>query len=150
VLTTRVAPEVEALLLESVLDVSESFTLYRRRFRSQPQLETTLDLLLLDETNTRSLVYQVNAAREHLAILPGQQERPYKKEMRLILEATTLLNLASANDLAVVDGGGRPALETLLVNLGLGLGEVSNGLTATYFTHIERPYQLVEEERPLT
>jgi uncharacterized alpha-E superfamily protein len=150
VLTSRVEAEIESLLLESVLAVSESFTLYRRRFRNRPQLEATLDMLLLDETNTRSLVYQVNAARQHLAILPGQQERPYKKEMRLILEATTLLNLASANDLAVVDGGGRPALETLLVNLGLGLGEVSNALTATYFTHIERPYQLVEEERPLT
>ena len=150
VLTSRVEAEIESLLLESVLAVSESFTLYRRRFRNRPRLEATLDLLLLDETNTRSLVYQVNAARQHLAILPGQQERPYKKEMRLILEATTLLNLASANDLAVVDGGGRPALETLLVNLGLGLGVVSIGLTATYFTQIERPYQLIEEDLRLT
>ena len=66
--------------------------------------------------------------------------------MRLILEATTLLNLASANDLAVVDSGSRPALESLLVNLGLGLGETSNGLTATYFTQTEQPHQLVEED----
>jgi uncharacterized circularly permuted ATP-grasp superfamily protein/uncharacterized alpha-E superfamily protein len=150
VLTTRVAPEVEALLLESVLDVSESFTLYRRRFRSQPQLETTLDLLLLDETNTRSLVYQVDTARQHLAILPGQDERPYKKEMRLILEATTLLNLASAEELATPDGDDRPALASLLDSLGAGLSEASNALTATYFTHVERPYQLVEEELSVT
>ncbi len=147
-LTSRVEPEIESLLLECVLAVSESFSLYRRRYRNRPQLEATLDLLLLDETNTRSLVYQVTAARQHLGALPGQHERPYKKEMRLILEATTLLNLASANDLAVVDAGGRPSLETLLVNLGLGLGEASNGVTATYFTHIERPYQLVEEDLP--
>ena len=150
VLTTRVAPEVEALLLESVLDVSESFTLYRRRFRSQPQLETTLDLLLLDETNTRSLVYQVDTARQHLAILPGQDGRPYKKEMRLILEATTLLNLASAEELATPDGDDRPALASLLDSLGAGLSEASNALTATYFTHVERPYQLVEEELSVT
>jgi uncharacterized circularly permuted ATP-grasp superfamily protein/uncharacterized alpha-E superfamily protein len=150
VLTTRVAPQVEALLLESVLDVSESFTLYRRRFRSQPQLEATLDLLLLDETNTRSLVYQVDTARQHLAILPGQDERPYKKEMRLILEATTLLNLASAEELATPDGDDRPALASLLDSLGAGLSEASNALTATYFTHVERPYQLVEEELSLT
>jgi uncharacterized circularly permuted ATP-grasp superfamily protein/uncharacterized alpha-E superfamily protein len=150
VLTTRVAPQVEALLLESVLDVSESFTLYRRRFRSQPQLEATLDLLLLDETNTRSLVYQVDTARQHLAILPGQDERPYKKEMRLILEATTLLNLASAQELATHEGDDRPALASLLNSLGAGLSEASNALTATYFTHVERPYQLVEEELSLT
>ena len=150
VLTTRVAPEVEALLLESVLDVAESFTLYRRRFRNQPQLETTLDLLLLDESSSRSLLYQVNTARQHLAILPGQDGRPYKKEMRLILEATTLLNLTSAEELALVKDGSRPALESLFSKLGDSLLETSNALTATYFTHVERPYQLVDDEILLT
>jgi uncharacterized alpha-E superfamily protein len=150
VLTIRVTPEIESLLLESVLAVSESFTLYRRRFRNRPQLEATLDLLLLDETNSRSLVYQLNAARQHLVTLPGQHERPYKKEMRLIIEATTLLNLASVEDLAVMDGDSRPALETLLGNLGLNLAETSNGLTTTYFTQTEQPHQLVEEDLSLT
>jgi uncharacterized circularly permuted ATP-grasp superfamily protein/uncharacterized alpha-E superfamily protein len=146
VLCTRAAPEVEVLLLESVLDVAESFTLYRRRFRNRPQLEATLDLLLLDETSTRSLVYQVNATRQHLANLPGQGVRPYKKEMRLVLEATTRLNLASADELAVLDGENRPRLEALLAGLGQDLSETSTALTATYFTHARRPHQLIEEE----
>ena len=49
-------------------------------------------------------------------------------------------------DLAVADGGRRPALEVLLGNLEQSLSDVSNALTASYFTHIERPYQLVEED----
>ena len=145
-LTAREGAEVEVLLLEAVLAVAESRTLYRRRYRSRPQPEAVLDLLLLDETNSRSLVYQLNAARQHLAVLPGQGGRPYKQEMRLLLEAATLLNLADAEALAEVVGDRRPRLESLLADLGRKLNETANALSATYFTHAERPYQLVEEE----
>jgi len=145
-LTTRRTPEVEVQLLESVLAVAESSTLYRRRFHNRPQLQTALDVLLLDETNSRSLIYQLNAARQHLTALPGQGRRPYKQEMRLVLEAINLLTLANAEELALADGGTRPRLETLLGNLGQGLRETSNALSTTYFTHAERPYQLVGEE----
>jgi uncharacterized circularly permuted ATP-grasp superfamily protein/uncharacterized alpha-E superfamily protein len=146
VLTSRETAEVEVLLLESVLAVAESLTLYRRRFRNRPQFEATLDLLLLDETNSRSLIYQLNAARQHLAVLPGQGGRPYKKEMRLILEAVNLLNMADAEELMESDGGTRPRLDTLLAGLGHSLSETSIALSATYFTHAQRPYQLVDKE----
>ncbi len=145
-LAVRVAPEIEILLLESLLAVAESSTLYRRRYRNRPQPEATLDLLLLDETNSRSLVYQLNAVRQHLDALPGQDGRPYKNEMRLVLEASTRLKLANAEDLAEPEGELRQRLEDLLAGLARSLGETSNALTATYFTHAERPYQLVEKE----
>jgi uncharacterized alpha-E superfamily protein len=145
-LTVRAEAEVELLLLDSVLNVAESSTLYRRRFRNRPQLEATLDLLLLDESNSRSLIYQLNAAQQHLATLPGQGGRPFKKEMRLLLEAITLLNLADAEELVELDANTRPRLDTLLATLCQSLGETSNALAATYFTQIQRPYQLVEEE----
>ena len=146
VLVFRVPPEVELLVLQSVLAAAESFTLYRRRYRNQPQLETTVDLLLLDESNSRSLVYQLNAARQHLAMLPGQESRPYKKEMRRLVEAATLLKLADVDDLVNTDEDMRGQLENLLAGLGQSLAEVSDAVTATYFTHAERPYQLVDEE----
>jgi uncharacterized alpha-E superfamily protein len=146
VLIFRVPPEVELLVLQSVLAAAESFTLYRRRYRNQPQLETTVDLLLLDESNSRSLVYQLNAARQHLAMLPGQESRPYKKEMRRLIEAATLLKLANVDDLVNADEDMRGQLENLLAGLGQSLAEVSDAVTATYFTHAERPYQLVDEE----
>ena len=146
VLTFRVAPEVEVLLLQSVLSAAESFTLYRRRYRNQPQLEATIDLLLLDESNSRSLSYQLNAARQHLAMLPGQEVRPYKREMRCLIEAATKLKLANVDELACIDGDSRQQLENLLAGLVQSLGDVSDAVTATYFTHAERPYQLVDEE----
>jgi uncharacterized circularly permuted ATP-grasp superfamily protein/uncharacterized alpha-E superfamily protein len=146
VLTGRVQPETEVLLLESVLAVAESHTLYRRRFRNRPQLETALDLLLLDENNSRSLVYQLNSARQHLAALPGQDSRPYKREMRLLMEAATQLKLANAEELAETDNGTRTRLVALLASLAQNLSETSDALTESYFTHAERPYQLVEGE----
>ena len=145
-LTIQVEPEIEALLLESMLSVAESHTLYRRRNRSQPQLVATLDLLLLDENNRRSLVYQLNSAREHLAVLPGQDRRPYKREMRLLMEAATQLRLASADELAEADNGQYMRLNSMLTGLDQSLREASEALSATYFTHAERPYQLVEGE----
>jgi len=145
-LTPRVEAEVEVLLLESVLNVAESSTLYRRRYRNRPVIEATLDLLLLDESNSRSLLYQLNAAQRHLAALPGQDGRPYKKEMRLVLEATTLLDLADAEELAEMEADTRPRLDTLLARLGQNLSETSDALAATYFTQIQRPWQLIEDE----
>ncbi|HUT40045.1 MAG TPA: hypothetical protein VM011_01785, partial [Gammaproteobacteria bacterium] len=56
------------------------------------------------------------------------------------------LELANAEELAEADGGIRPRLENLLAGLGQRLVETSNALTSTYFTHAERPYQLVGEE----
>src|SRR6266404_4482777 len=43
---------------------------YRRRYFAQPQWPTVLDLLLTDETNPRSLLFQINALAEHAARLP--------------------------------------------------------------------------------
>ena len=60
----------DSLLLESVLTATESIITYRRRYRSQAQLETVLDLLLLDPDNPRSLAYQVEALAVDVAGLP--------------------------------------------------------------------------------
>ena len=82
-------------------------------------------------------------AQEHRA---GKQWVKALKIYRLVLEAVNQLTLASAEELALADSGTRPRLETLLDSLGQGLRDTSSALSTTYFTHAERPYQLVEEE----
>lgn len=79
-------------------------------------------------------------------MLPDQKRRPYKPEMRLLMEAATQLRLASAEELAETDNGQRLRLNTMLTGLNQSLVEASDALSATYFTHAERPYQLVEGE----
>ena len=60
----------DSLLLESVLTATECILTYRRRYRSQAQLETVLDLLLLDPANPRSLAFQVEALAGDIRELP--------------------------------------------------------------------------------
>jgi uncharacterized circularly permuted ATP-grasp superfamily protein/uncharacterized alpha-E superfamily protein len=143
----QATPEVEALMLESLLSVEESFALYRRRYRHRPTLESTLDLLLLDEMNPRSLAFQLHELQRQIGALPGQEGRPRKKELRLIIEASTQLSLADAGALAGVDGGRRPRLDLQLAGIGNSLCETSAALTESYFTHAEVPYQLLNGEQ---
>jgi uncharacterized alpha-E superfamily protein len=146
VLVEQATPDIEALLLESVLSIEESFALYRRRYRHRPTIEATLDLLLLDEANARSLAYQLRELQRLVAALPGQGRRPRKQELRLIIEASTLLSLADAETLATADGAVRSRLDLLLASIGKGLYETSDALTESYFTQVEVPYQLLNGE----
>jgi uncharacterized circularly permuted ATP-grasp superfamily protein/uncharacterized alpha-E superfamily protein len=134
--------DVEALLLESVLSVGESLTLYRRRYRERPRLDIALDLLLLDDSNARSLSFQINDIRSHLDALPGQGIRPYKQELRLVMESRTRLSLADATQLAQAENGVRSNLESLLAGLGQALGAASSAVADTYFMHVKVPHQL--------
>jgi uncharacterized alpha-E superfamily protein len=129
-----------------LLSVEESFALYRRRYRHRPTIEATLDLLLLDETNARSLAYQLRELHHQVAALPGQGGRPRKQELRLIIEASTLLSLTDADTLATADGTSRSRLDLLLASIGKSLYEASDALTESYFTHAEMPYQLLDGE----
>ncbi len=79
-------------------------------------------------------------------MLPGQDSRPYKREMRGLIEATTQLELANLDELASSDDDRRIPLDNLLAGLGQGMAEVSDAITSSYFTHAERPYQLLDDE----
>ena len=57
-------------MLESVLSADESIITYRRRYRSQAQLETMLDLIVLDDANPRSLTYQLDRLTEDIELMP--------------------------------------------------------------------------------
>lgn len=56
-------------VLEPVLEIADSVMTYRRRYFSAPHLAGVLDLLLRDESNPRSLIYQINVLHEHATAL---------------------------------------------------------------------------------
>lgn len=56
-------------LAEATLAANESLVAYRRRYRSDVDLDAVLDLLLHDDANPRSLAYQLDRLREHVASL---------------------------------------------------------------------------------
>ncbi|MDE0554479.1 MAG: circularly permuted type 2 ATP-grasp protein, partial [Candidatus Poribacteria bacterium] len=136
---------IEDLLLESVLAATESLITYRSRYRSALHFPTVLELLLLDAENPRSLLYQLKRLEEQIRALP-REKLGYRlsKEEQLIIEALTQLQLSNTMDLAEHSEHTtqRRGLEKLLVRLTQILVDISDVLTQTYFSHVQRPQQL--------
>jgi uncharacterized circularly permuted ATP-grasp superfamily protein/uncharacterized alpha-E superfamily protein len=127
----------DSLVMESVLSTAESIITYRRRYRSQAQVQTVLDLLLLDPGNPRSLSYQLERLQQDIAQLPrsrsGKADR-LSAEERLVLEASTMLRLADTATLASTDSNGaRLALGQFLVQLDGLLRETANAIDSEHF-----------------
>jgi uncharacterized circularly permuted ATP-grasp superfamily protein/uncharacterized alpha-E superfamily protein len=127
----------DSLLLESVLVTADSIATYRRRYRSHAQLETLLDLLLLDPTNPRSLRFQVDRLMEDLEALPGRSTGGRVSDAeRPVLEASTALRIADTAALARSgEDGLRPELDAFLRQIGERLSVAAVEMAAAHFTH---------------
>ena len=136
---------IEDMLLESVLAAAESLITYRSRYRTALHFPTVLELLLIDEDNPRALLYQLKRLQQQIRLLP-REKLGYRlsEEEQLILEALTQLQLSNTIDLAKRSEHTtqRNGLEKLLVRLAQILVDISDVLTHTYFSHIQRPQQL--------
>jgi uncharacterized circularly permuted ATP-grasp superfamily protein/uncharacterized alpha-E superfamily protein len=135
---------VETQLIESLLDTSDNTICYRQHYRSHFELPSFLELLMLDTCNPRSLAYQIANLQEHVAKLPGSHHRQrLSTEQRLMLEASSMLNLTNLDDLLVVSKDGvRENLDQQLSRLYYLLGTLSEAITAEYFHHGNAPQSL--------
>jgi uncharacterized circularly permuted ATP-grasp superfamily protein/uncharacterized alpha-E superfamily protein len=126
----------DSILLESVLSAAESIITYRFRYRSQAQIETVLELLLLDSGNPRSLIYQLERLGEDLDALPLSGRASLRPEQRLALEATTMLRLADPSELGQTTAeGARPELAKLLDGLVARMLAVGAAVDTEHFVH---------------
>jgi uncharacterized circularly permuted ATP-grasp superfamily protein/uncharacterized alpha-E superfamily protein len=133
----------DSLMLESVLTAAESIITYRFRYRSRAQLETVLDLLLLDSGNPRSLAYQLDRLTEDLDVLPAGEGR-MREEQRLVLAAYTELRLAEPALLVTPDESGRrPELERFLASLSERLQAAGDAVDRAHFVHVAPTYALI-------
>ncbi|SEM58402.1 Uncharacterized conserved protein, circularly permuted ATPgrasp superfamily [Gemmobacter aquatilis] len=116
-------PHAEPGALEIAIEVGDSVMTHQRRYRFGPSRETVLDLLVLDESNPRAVLYQISEMRRHLRRLPqastGGRLTPLE---RALLTLDTDLRVAGPSDLDT---------DTLL-ELRARLGEVFDLLAATY------------------
>jgi uncharacterized circularly permuted ATP-grasp superfamily protein/uncharacterized alpha-E superfamily protein len=139
----------ETPLLEAVLEIADSLMTYRRRYQSDLQTAPALDLLLADDSNPRSLAFQLAALGCNVDQLPRDTDAPGPSaEQRLMLSAETDLRLADINSLAERDGPGmRRELEALLGRLALALHSLSDALTRTYLSHLQASRHLAGSVR---
>lgn len=134
-------------LWEVVLTITDNLTTYRRRYRSALHPAAIIDLLLFDEGNPRAVGYQLQRLQRHIGRLQPGNGSPYRSaEERLILEATTALQLADIEALAGLTQQSTQAnaeLSRLLKALERPLAELSDALTHSHFSHAEVPRQLI-------
>jgi uncharacterized circularly permuted ATP-grasp superfamily protein/uncharacterized alpha-E superfamily protein len=145
--TTTRTSERERPLFEAVLDIADSGMTYRRRYLALLQCAPVVDLLLADDSNPRSVIYQVRAIAEHiraLPVLPGAGVR--SPQLRMALSAQNELELAEIEPLCQAgEDGTRPALEELLRKLGTILPTLSDSLSDSYLAHATQPRHLAHD-----
>lgn len=119
-------------MLELVLHIADSTITYRSRYFTVMRPAYVLDLLLSDETNPRSVGFQLASLAELADRLPCHEpENKLSLEKRMALKALTAVRLANTEDLI------RPsALTAFLDLLRTDLHDFSEALTGRYLTHV--------------
>jgi uncharacterized alpha-E superfamily protein len=124
--------------LEALLEVADSIMTYRSRYRTAFQLAPVLDLLLADETNPKSLAFQLSQLASHVENLPGRSARRFAApEERLALEMLTEVRLLDLTDVA--DRGGRAPhteLAGFLANMESRLIQFAQEISAHYLSRV--------------
>ncbi|HOB61488.1 MAG TPA: circularly permuted type 2 ATP-grasp protein [Candidatus Competibacteraceae bacterium] len=134
-------------LWEVVLTITDNLTAYRRRYRSALHPTAIIDLLLFDEGNPRSVGYQLRRLQRNIGRLQQPKNSPYRSaEERLILQATTTLQLADIKALATLSHDSTRSsaeLSRLLDDVQEPVLTLSDAITHSHFSHAEVPQQLI-------
>jgi len=123
------------IALAPLLEYSDSTMTYRRRYLARPDLPTTLELLISDRTNPRSLSFQIESLRKHFTRLPGMEvDLPERRQFADLHAQVMTTNFVELGTLA---REGRPtALLDYLSQFVRACWSVSDSLTQHYFSHV--------------
>ena len=140
-----VTPSEQQTMLSSLLRSLEVLITYRRRYRSRVDLQLGLELVLLDPTNPRSLLFQFEELQNHINQLPKAERLSCElvPEERATLEAITTIKLTRLAQTLETDTNERENLTKLLQQLEELVSSVSNVISDKYFDHRVDPQQLV-------
>ena len=137
--------ETEPVVWEMVLAMTDSLMTYRHRYASSIQAAVVLDLLLLDETNPRSVGFQLVQIQKQVACLPHRSRPPHRSpEDRLALETLTALRVADLDRTSRPDWdpGTDETVSRTFADLSTRLLTLSTLLSRDYFSHVEAQRQL--------
>ncbi len=135
VISTMLAADAPPSRLTTLLQVCDSIKTYRSRYRTLVAPAPVCDLLVLDETNPRSVAFALAEVSRHIENLPRVSERAaLDGEQRAILGMLTRVRLADVQELM------RPrALRRLLDRLAGETADLADLLTRHYLAHALPP-----------
>ncbi len=135
---------IPAELLEAVLEVLDSLMTYRSRYMSNLQLSAVFDLVLTDETNPRSLAFQLAELDALVPSLPSDELSPNRGQHERI--AMAMIHEVRMADIGLISRGPDKeqeiALRKLLASVAVQLPSLSEAITQRYFAHAKATRQL--------
>ena len=123
-------------LLEAVLEVADSSITFRSRYTLLPSVPAVFDLVLLDDKNPRSVLFQVRQLAKHFEHMPRERESAPGSGKSIVAKCLARLNQTDARELAArsqtwprseVSAAIRETLQTL--------PKLSDAIAASYFAH---------------
>ncbi|MEM8670268.1 MAG: circularly permuted type 2 ATP-grasp protein [Planctomycetota bacterium] len=141
---TLVTPDTrQSPILEAVLDATDSLMTYRSRYLLKLRSMPVLDLLITDETNPRSIIYQAVRIARLLKELPtAGPELAIGQDERLAAELLHRARMSRPEELAKEEDGHRVFLQSFLANVMDDLPRLSDAIAARYLIHTGLTQQL--------
>ncbi len=123
-------------VLEAVLEVADSSITFRSRYNLLQHLPAVFDLVLLDDKNPRSVLFQLNQLAQHFEHLPRDRESTAGSGRQILADCLARLNQTDARELA----GPRESwmegrLSRAIAETLNELPRLSDAITADYFAH---------------
>jgi len=124
-------------VLEAVLEVADSSLTYRSRYSLLPNIAAVYDLVLLDDTNPRSLLFQFNQLVKHFERLPRERESALPSPgYRVLLDCLFSLRLLDPRPLADCKANWHHTEAGTVIDRILRLlPELSDAIAVSYFAH---------------
>jgi len=136
----------EMAMLERLLALNDGLESFRLHFQTRLEVEPVLAKLLQDDTDPRSLVFQLTLMEEHARQTPRPTGHTlYRTALgRTVFESLAAIRLADAATLARIDPetGRREALMQLTERIRNLLPIFSETASNNYFRHADSPHHL--------
>ena len=123
--------------LEAVLEFADSTLTYRSRYNLLPDITPVYDLVLLDDTNPRSLLHQLNYLAKHFDRLPDARLHALPTPgQRILLESVARLRLLDPHALGTAVSGWRESdVAHAIRQTAESMRQLSDCIAAQYFAH---------------
>jgi uncharacterized circularly permuted ATP-grasp superfamily protein/uncharacterized alpha-E superfamily protein len=139
VLRAMLAPGAARVHMEVLLEVADSLLTYRARYLSQLQVAPVVDLLLTDESNPRSVVFQASELMRHVSQLPRLDDLVRNRaERRAIALHSSLMTL----DVVRACSGKGDELRAALDAASELFWQFSDDVDHTWFSHTSASHAL--------
>jgi uncharacterized alpha-E superfamily protein len=136
--STLRSPEADnPSVLEAVLEVADSTLTYRSRYTVMPNIAAVYDLVMLDDTNPRSLRFQLDQLSKHVERLPHQKDTALPSDtQRVLMQSLTRLRLMDPRPLSRMKTGWHgSAVGEVLQDVIEAMPRLSDAIAVNYFAH---------------